>query len=264
MAHTLGGLFSFGVFALLVLGYVVALALSILQWPRERGLDATLLVLAGPLVFVLAGLTGPPTAAAPGLMLLNAAVLAVTAVVMLVAATGLVLGRDHLDRSAVLGLVALMIGTTGWLINLLARWAVVLSGASELQVEVEGRAWMANVYLLGLHAEPSFLAYLLVLMDLVQLGYVVLGYLGFGLIGRGALRAGLVAPRAGRVIAFVSFILAGAVLVTAAAAAWVGPLGTFAAWTAFVLTIPFMSTLVPYLLGGAILTMRTPGQEPAR
>jgi hypothetical protein len=267
MAHTLGGLLSTGVFALLVLVYAVALTLAVRALSRRRGggQDAVLLVVAGPLVFVLAGLTGPPTASAPGLMLLNGAVLAVTAGVVLVAATGLVLGRDRVgrpDRTAVLGLMALVIGTAGWMINLVARWAVVLSGASELQAEVESRAWMANVYLRGLQGEPSFLAYLLVLMDLVQLVYLALAYLGFGLIGRVVYRDRLVAQRWGRTIPVVSFVLAAVVLVSAAAAAWVGPLGVVAAWTAFVLTIPFMSTLVPYLLGGAMLTRGSTGRGP--
>jgi hypothetical protein len=268
MGHTLGGLFGTGVFELLALGHSLALALAVRALGRLRGGggDAALLVLAGPLVFVLAGLTGPPTASAPGLMLLNGAVLAVAAVVLLVAATGMVLGRGRTgrpDRSAVLGLVALVIGTAGWLINLVARWAVVLSGASGLQAEVEGRAWMANVYLLGLQGEPSFLTYWLVLMDLVQLVYLTLGYLGFGLIVRSAVRDRLVAPRSGRAIAAVSFVLGAVVLGSAAVAAWVGPLGVFAAWTAFVLTIPFMSTLVPYLLGGAMLTGSSAAMQPS-
>ncbi len=98
-------------------------------------------------------------------------------------------------------------------------------------------------------------------MDLIQLVYLVLGYLAFGLMGWGAMRDHSLPVRSGRAITLVSFVLAGVVLVTAAAAAWVGPLGVLAAWTAFVLTIPFMSTLVPYLLGGAMLTRGSTGRE---
>jgi len=206
------------------------------------------------MVFVLAGLTGPPTAEAPGLMLLNAAVLAAVAVVLIVAATNFVLDQSRLDRAAVLGLLAVFVGSAGWMINLVARWAVVLSGASGLQLDVEASAWMANVYLRGLPREPNFLAYLLVLMDLLQVVYLVLGYVGFGLISRSAVRDGLVAPRTGRIIVAVSFALAGVTMVSSAAAAWVGAVGAVAAGAAFGLTIPFMSTLVPYLLGGAMLT----------
>jgi hypothetical protein len=56
------------------------------------------------------------------------------------------------------------------------------------------------------------------------------------------------------VIIAVAVTLTGSVLTTAAVSAWVGPAGLVSAWTAFVLTIPFMPTLMPYLLGAAMLS----------
>lgn len=256
MAHTLGGLLDPWLFAVVAAGYAAAVlvALRVCSRVSGAGVPAPLMVLAGPLVFVLAGLTGPPTAAAPGRMLLNAVVLAVAAGIVLTAATALALSQPHRDLGAVLGLVAIYLGSAGWMINLVARWAVVLSGGSSLQLEVEGRAWMANVYLRGLSGEPGFMTYLLVLTDLLQLVYLALGFVGFGLLTRSAVRSHQLAARSGRVIATVALALAGVVLVSAASAAWVGPVALVAAWTAFVLSIPFMSTLVPYLLGSAMLT----------
>jgi hypothetical protein len=62
------------------------------------------------------------------------------------------------------------------------------------------------------------------------------------------------APSRSAVIIAVAATLAGSLLTTAAVSAWVGPAGLVSAWTAFVLTIPFMSTLMPYLLGAAMLS----------
>lgn len=81
-AHSLAGLFGSGVFVVLAILYAGTLAAALRSY-HSRG-PATLLVLAGPTVFVLAGLIGPPTARQPGAMLLNAAVLAAASVLLLV------------------------------------------------------------------------------------------------------------------------------------------------------------------------------------
>jgi hypothetical protein len=53
----------------------------------------------------------------------------------------------------------MLVGGAVWLANLIFRYAVVASGAADLQAAVEDRAWVANQYLLGLRgAERVFLA----------------------------------------------------------------------------------------------------------
>lgn len=255
MAHTLGGLLGTPMFLLVITVYAGVLAVAL----RIRGLDtgprrdAALLVLAGPVIFVLAGLTRPPTALAPGPMLLNGAVLALSAGALIVAATGLVLDRGRLDRAGGLGVLVLLVGTGGWVVNLVSRWAVVLSGASTVQAAVEAEAWTAMVYLRGLPGPPDPMSFLLVWMDLLQVVYVALAYAGFALISVPVARRGLVGRQPATVIIAVATAMAGLVLTTAAISAWVGPAGLVSAWTAFMLTIPFMSTLVPYLLGASML-----------
>lgn len=254
VGHTIGGLLSTGAFLVVGAAYAGLLGLAICS----RGLgrtrrDPVLMVLAGPMVFVLAGLTGPPTALRPGAMLLNAGVLAAAAVILLVAAAGLVIDRGRVDRAAVLCLLGLMVASAGWLLNLVARWAVVLSGGADLQAKVEARAWIADVYLRGLTEPPDFLSFVLVWMDLVQIAYVVLGYVAYALLASVAVRGRLLTRRAGRLISTVGAILAAVVMIASAASAWLEPVQTATAGTAFVLTIPFMSTFLPYLLGAAAL-----------
>ena len=156
-------------------------------------------------------------------------------------------------------MLALVIGSGGYLVNLLARWAVVLSGAADLQAAVEDSAWVAYAYLPGLDTEPTFLGYLLVLFDLLQLAYVVLTYLGFGALASALGRAGHLRARAARRIGLAGAGLAGVATVAAVLA---GSVGTVAAWAAFVLTIPFMTTLLPCALGLALLRSRATGPAP--
>jgi hypothetical protein len=82
---------------------------------------------------VLVGVVGP-SAGDPIEMLLNAVVLLAVAVALLAAAVHLAIrawgGRSHRARvPAALAVVALGVGSVGYLLNLLARWAVVLSGS---------------------------------------------------------------------------------------------------------------------------------------
>jgi hypothetical protein len=199
-------------------------------------------------------------------MLLNAVVLAAVAVTLMIAATGLALrcGAGPARTPAALGMLALVIGSGGYLVNLLARWAVVLSGAADLQAAVEDSAWVAYAYLPGLDTEPTFLGYLLVLFDLIQLAYVVLTYLGFGALASALGRAGILRARAARRIGLAGAGLAGVATAAAVLAGSVGPaVGTVAAWTAFVLTIPFMTTLLPGALGLALLRGRPADPAPS-
>jgi hypothetical protein len=257
LAHLLGGGLAMPLFLLLDALLVAALLLFVRSRAASGDPVAAALVLAGVGVFALASLTGAPTAQRPGDMLLNAAVLLVVAVVLLVAGALLALRAGHgAGRApAVLGLLALAVGSTGYLANLVARWAVVLSGAAGLQAQVEGSAWTASAYLLGLPGEPSFVALLLVWFDLLQVTYLVLVYLGFAALATALGRTGHLRARTARALAATGSGLA--LLVTTAAVlagALPAPVGAVAAEVAFVLTIPFMSTALPYALGVALLS----------
>jgi hypothetical protein len=257
LAHLLGGGLPMPLFLLLDALLVAALLLFL----RSRGASAdpvaAALVLAGVGVFALASLTGAPTAQRPAAMLLNAAVLLAVAVVLLVAGALLALRAGHgAGRApAALGLLALVVGSVGYLANLVARWAVVLSGAAGLQARVEESAWMASAYLLGLPGEPSFVVLLLVWFDLLQVVYLVLVYLGFAALATALGRTGHVRVRTARALAVAGSVLALLVAVGAVlASALPAPMGAVAAEVAFVLTIPFMSTALPHALGLALLS----------
>src|SRR4051794_23500766 len=206
---------------------------------RARDRAAAALVLVGPTVFILAGLTGAPTARLPAVMLANAAVLLPAAATVLGAAVVLALraAPEHRPRAA-LAVAALVVGSSGSLLTLLARGAVVASGAVDQQVAVEDTAWVASAYLTGLPPGPTYLAFLLVWLDLVQLAYVVLTYVGFAGLASALGGTGLVAVPVARAVGRGGVGLAG---LTAAAAVGAGMLpgtvASVAAEVAFVLTI---------------------------
>lgn len=263
VAHASGALPT-PVFGALALAYLAGTMLLLRRLGGLQDRASAALVLAGPVVFAVAGFTGAPTARLPPAMLANAAVLLVAAVTVLVAAVVLALRVGPEGRvPAALGVVALVVGSSGYLLNLLARGAVVASGAAGQQVAVEDTAWVASAYLTGLAPEPTYLAFLLVWLDLMQLAYVVLTYLGFAGLATALGRGGTVAAPVARAIRCWGVVLGGLVVAAAVGAAVLpGTAGSIAAWTAFVLTIPFMSTLLPYAFGMGLLC-RAPVSEYA-
>jgi hypothetical protein len=256
LAHTMGGLLPAPVFAAVAVAYLACAVALVRRAGGAGDRTAAALVLAGPALFALAGLTGIPTARHPGAMLANAAVLLAVAVVLLVAATRLALrvppgpGR----APAALGVLALVVGSGGYLVNLVARWAVVLSGATGMQAAVEDTAWQAHAYLPGLDTAPTFVGLLLVLVDLLQLVYVVLSCLGVAALAVALGRTGALSPSAARWIPLTGVAMTALVAVAAVLAPLLpAPAGTVAAWAGFVLTIPFMSTLLPFAVGIGLL-----------
>lgn len=225
-------------------------------WSAREDGTAVTLVASGPGLFALVGFSGPPTADEPGLMMVNTAALMVVAVALLLVAIRVVV--DHRASAHVAGavsvLVLFVVGSTLYLSNLVARLAVVLSGAAEQQAAVEDRAWVAFSYLRGLEGSPDFWAYLLVWLDLLQLTYCVTAYLCFAGLATLLRREGLVSQGAGSNIARVS-TAAGVAVVLAVVIAAVLPRSAdlVPAWAAFVLTIPFMTTIAPFALGVAML-----------
>lgn len=249
LAYTMGEVVPRPLFLLLDLALAVGYALVLRRVARDPA--AVALAVGGVGLFVMVGVVGPPTAREPVYLLLNAVVLLAVAVTLLVATTKLALRAPN--GPAMLAVLALAVGSVGYLLNLLARWAVVLSGAAPAQAAVEDRAWQASSYLRGLDGEPSFVTYLLVWFDLIQVAYLVLAYLAFAGLAVALRRTHALPARFARGIAAAGWTLAALVCLGAVVAPLDGPLGTVGAWTAFVLTIPFMSTLLPHLLGVKLL-----------
>ena len=247
------------VFVALSALYAAGVLALLRAWGAHRHRTAALLVAAAPGLFALVGFAGPPTADEPELMQVNTAALAILALVLLLVAIRLVV--DHRTSPhvpvAVSGLVLLVMGSMLYLANLVARVAVVLSGAADQQAAVEDHAWVAYEYLRGLEGSPDFITYLLVWFDLTQLGYVAITYVAFAGLARLLQRGGSVSHRAGTVISRSAYALA-SILILSAVAAMVLPreADLVPAWAAFVTGIPFMTTIVPFALGLAMLRQR--------
>ena len=250
VAHAEAHLVPLPLFLVLDVAYAAAAALVM----RRAGPPAAWLIAPAVVVFGLASLTGAPTAREPGAMALNAAVLGVAAGVLLV---GYVVVAARLwDRpgrtAAAVAVVGFAVGTAGYLINLLARFAVVLSGAAPAQAAVEDRAWQAYSYLRGLDGEPDPLTLLLVWLDLLQFAYVVLAYLTAAGLAVALYRGGVLTRNRMRAVAGPGLLLATAALAGGALGATSAGLGAAGAAIAFVATVPFMTTLLPALLGAAM------------
>lgn len=235
----------------------LAVALAVLVRLRAHRRGALGVLAAAPVVlFAVAGYTGEPSGAEPSELLLNTAVLLVVAVSLLLAVAALVLRHrgSAVALPAAVALVALLVASAGYLVNLLGRVAVVLTGLAERQASLEDRSWVASEYLRGLPTEADPLAYLLTWMDLVQLGYVVAAYAGTAGLARLLRAEGVVSRGTGRLVERAGW--AGAVLLTGAIALAVGlprDLDAVPAGAAFALSIPFMTTLLPFVLAGSAL-----------
>ena len=210
-----------------------------------------MLLLAGPLTLLLgASVAGEPTAARPGDYLLNTTALLFGSVILI---AGFVVVFARLWEAGerllpLLGLAGLLVGTALWLANLVFRYAVVASGAAGLQAEVEDRAWVAHEYLLGLQGEPSWMEFLLVWTDITQLAFVLLAYLAAAAFGAALVKAGWIGKTGGHIFVVLNLALALAVTIGLILAG-----GAAAAWTVFILTIPFMAFILPYFVGVALM-----------
>lgn len=232
------GLLPLGVFLPIEVAYL-ALTVSLI---RARG-SAGLLALPAAVLFVPVAWIGPPTADEPVVLVLNTTAL-VAAAVMLVIGTA-VWARKVPGTASWLSVLLLALGTAGYLANLMSRYAVVLAGATADQAAVEDRAWQAFSYLQGLDGPATFVTFLLVWMDLLQLAYIVSCYLSAGLLAFALHRAGRLR---GRVLAITGLALAG-LLVLGMATGSVLPAG---AYLAFGLSIPFTSTILPVLISAQL------------
>lgn len=254
------------VFLLLDAIYVGGLLVLIRRMDAGDDRLATTLVGIGVGIFAMVGFTGPPTADEPGLMMINTAALFAIAVAILLVGVQLVL-RFHTSEAAagvIAPLALLGVGTTVYLANLLARVAVFLSGASEQQAAVEDTAWVAYEYLRGLEPSPDFMGYLLVWMDLLQLGYVATVYVFFACAARRLRAQGAVADRPARLVERTGIVLTSMIVLgVTLAAALPRELDLVPAWAAFVASIPFMTTLLPFALGVGMLSMNA-GRCPVR
>ncbi|MBL7495795.1 hypothetical protein I6A84_38490 [Frankia sp. CNm7] len=264
-----GSLFPTPVFLMIDAVYAAA-AISVIRRARaaaaaDREAALALPLLVAPVfVFALASLTGIPTARHPGAMLANTAVLLVVGGLLL---AGMVLVATRLwdgpgRAPAALALAAIGLGSAGYLANLVARVGVILSGASPAQAAVEDTAWQANAYLQGLPGEPDPIAIMLVWLDLLQLVYVALAHLAAVALAIGGRRAGLLSKRAAGRVVLSGMLLVGVTTI----AAVLGTAGAFdvpvlseasdaGATAAYFLTAPFMTTLLPFMIGIALLSL---------
>lgn len=236
------------VFAVLDLIYLAMVLAAV----HRAGRLAAWFAAPAAVIFSLAAWTGAPTASKPGLMLTNAAVLAAAAVILLTAVLFVAAkvwdgpGREP----GLIAVAVLVLGTTVYVANLLARFAVVLSGATPAQVAVEDTAWQAHAYLQGLDTAPEPFTTLLVWLDLLQFAYVLCAFAAVALAAVALHRAGLLSRPMQRAVAglgaaFIAVALLGAVA---------GSTSAVGAGIAFALTIPFMSTLLPSLLAAGVRT----------
>jgi hypothetical protein len=211
------------------------------------------LLLAGPLALLLgASVTGEPTASRPGDFVLNTTAILVGSLVLIGGFVALFArlwdaGQRLLPALGVAGLVS---GAAVWMVNLVFRYAVVASGAAGLQAEAEDRAWVAYEYLRGLEATPSWMDLLLVWTDMLQLAFVVLAYLAAAALGAALVHAGWLGRFGGSVFVGLNLVLALAVITGVILAGYGSVAG---AWTAYVLSIPFMVFVLPYFLGAGLL-----------
>jgi hypothetical protein len=249
-AHAEAHLLPTPVFLILDVAYIGAVTVV----ARRVGAASTWLIAPGVMIFSLAALTGVPTATRPGAMVANAAVLGLAAAALLTSFVllGARVWNGPGRGAGAVAVTVLAVGTTGYLANLLARFAVVLSGAAPGQAAVEDRAWQAHAYLQGLDGPASLPTVLLVWLDLLQLAYVVLAYLSTALLAVALHRAGSLPVRPARAVVALGVGLAAAATVGAALGSAGASVGPAAAGVAFALTIPFMSTVLPALLGAAL------------
>ena len=252
----------------LVCGYVVFVAFfAVAVWKvgakkTSTGLVRELptflpgvLLLAGPLTLHLgASVTGEPTASRPGDYVLNTTALLVGSLALI---GGFVALSARLWEAGqrllpAIGMAGLVSGAAVWLANLVFRYAVVASGAAGLQAEAEDRAWVANEYLRGLEGTPSLMELLLVWTDMLQLAFVVLAYLATAGLGAALVDADWLGMFGGSVFVGLSLTLALTVIAGMILAGYGSAAG---AWTAYVLSIPFMVFVLPYFLGAVLLTV---------
>lgn len=211
------------------------------------------LLVAGPLALMLgASVTGEPTASRPGDYLLNTTAILLGSTILVAGFVVLTAKLWEAEERLfpLLGISALLVGAAPWLANLVFRYAVVASGAAGLQAAAEDRAWVAHEYLRKLQGEPSWMGFLLVWTDMTQLAFVLLSYFAAAAFGAALMSAGWVGKVGGGVFVGVNLALALTVTVGIVLA---GGGSAGAAWTVFVLTIPFVVFVLPYFVGVALL-----------
>jgi hypothetical protein len=96
---------------------------------------------------------------------------------------------------------------------------------------------------------------LLVWTDMLQLAFVVLAYLAAAAIGAALVGAGWLGRFGGSVFVGLNLALAFALIAGIILAGYGSAAG---AWTAYVLSIPFMVFVLPYFLGAVLLTVESP------
>lgn len=210
------------------------------------------LLLAGPLVLILgASVTGHPTADRPGYFLFNTTAL-LAGVLLLLAAFALLSARLWQAGGRLLpmlGLVGFVVGTAMYVANMIFRYAVIASGAADAFVVADRQVFPTlGEISFPLQAEPSWLAFIYVWATLMLAAYGALSYLVAALYGASLARSGWIGKTGGGVI--VTLGLAFALVM---GPGWLLLGNQVVGFLIFFLGVPFMTVVLPYFLGVALL-----------
>lgn len=209
------------------------------------------LLVSGPIVLFWGASTGEPTATSPGNFLFNATGLLVGVLILLLgfAILSARLREAGENLFSVLGFTGFLLGVGLFAANIAFRFAAVASGAAGAYARLEDVAALPN-YLAGLPPDPSPLLILMAWMDVVLVAYVLLSYLAMAAFGIALIRAGWLGKAGGSVLAALGLAFVGSVV------AGLSTGSPFGVGLAFFLSIPFMSTVLPYFLGVALVAAR--------
>lgn len=231
-------------------------------WRRPSFLPGVLL-LAGPLVLLLgASVTGHPTAARPGYFLLNTTALLLGVLVLLF---GCALLSARLWGAgerllSVLGIAGFLLGAVLFAANMLFRYAVIASGAAEAFVVADRQVFPTlGTISFPLEAEPSWLAFLYIWATLMLAAYGLISYLVSAAYGAALLRIGWVGKTGGTI-----FVTLGLALALVMGPGWLLLSNPVVEFLLFLLGVPFMTVVLPYFLGVALVRRAYRGDRAVR
>lgn len=210
------------------------------------------LLLAGPLVLILgASVTGHPTGERPGYFLFNTTALLLGVLISLV---GFAILSARLWETGgrllpVLGISGFLLGAAMFCINMLFRYAVIASGAAEAFVVADEQVFpRLGSISFPLEAEPSWLAFLYVWATLMLAAYGLISYLVVAAYGAALIEVGWIGRIGGAV-----FVTLGLALALIMGPGWLFLSNPIVKTLLFFLGVPFMTVILPYFLGVALV-----------
>lgn len=221
------------------------------SWRRSPFLPGVLL-LGGPLVLILgASVTGHPTADRPGYFLFNTSALLLG---VLILAAGYATLSARLWQAgerlySVLGIVGFALGFALYAASMIFRYAVIASGAAEAFVVADRQVFPTlGSISFPLGGDPSWLAFLYAWATLMLAGYGLLSYLVSAAFGVALMKVGWIGSVGGTVV-----VTLGLVLALVMGPGWLFLNNPAVEFLLFLLGVPFMTVVLPYFLGVALL-----------